>query len=89
VSCFGKAYGVTSECLARRLNLTPAVLTAYDVENCPPRWLALALAGVGIAIGVPPSELNWLLTDAQPDATRADLGENAPDASTSVEPPAV
>lgn len=89
MSRFGKAYGVTSECLARRLNVTPAVLTAYDAENCPPRWLALALAGVGIAIGVPPWELNWLLTNAQADATLAGLGENAPNAPTSAEPPAV
>lgn len=58
---YGATYGLTLERIAQQLRLAPGALAAYTDTSCPPRWLVLALAGVGTAHGLPPEELGWLL----------------------------
>ena len=58
---YGAAYGLTEERITQHLHLPPGTLAAYCDSACPPRWLVLALAGMGTAHGIPPAELAWLL----------------------------
>jgi hypothetical protein len=61
VARYGATYGLTEERIAQQLHLPPGALAAYTDTGCPPRWLVLALAGVGTAHGIPRAELAWLL----------------------------
>ncbi len=64
LSRYGTGYGITPELIARQLRLPPALLDELGSAPCPPPWLPLALAGIGIAHGVPASELGWLLSES-------------------------
>lgn len=61
VARFGEAHGLTETAIAECLRMPPSALAAYADSAVIPRWLGLALAGVGTARGIPASELIWLL----------------------------
>ena len=58
---YESTHALTADVLARRLRLPPTVFARYADSNQPPRWLVLAIAGVGTACGIPVEELRWLL----------------------------
>jgi hypothetical protein len=65
VARFGEAHGLTETAIAECLRLPPSALAAYTDSAIIPRWLVLALAGVGTAHGVPAPDLTWLLAAGQ------------------------
>jgi hypothetical protein len=67
VDRYQASHGLTADVLAGHLQLSPTVFARYADTCHPPRWLVLAIAGVGIARGIPAEELRWLL-DAVPES---------------------
>ena len=65
VARYETAYGITTDVLASQLHLPPTVFARYADSYHPPRWLVLAVAGVGTARGIPADELSWLLDALQ------------------------